>query len=333
MAMNERRNQPRDVKGYVGLVLRGFAMGAADVVPGVSGGTMAFILGIYEELINSIRSVLSPQVIRLLVRVKIREMMEVLPWKFLLAVGVGIFLAIISLANFLEWMLQNKPALLWSFFFGLVLASILTVIKRVERWSGGVAVGVVAGAVAAYIIVGLVPAETPNTPLYLFLSGILAICAMVLPGISGAFILVLLGKYEYVLAAVTNRDALTLAIVAAGAAVGIVSFAQVLGWLLKRYHDVMVAVLTGLMIGSLRKIWPWKETVSFIVGRHGEAIPVKQVNVLPPAWSTEVTLALMLAVVGFAVVTLLSTWVSKKTESDVGGEGEAPAETSAVRSV
>ena len=157
------------------------------------------------------------------------------------------------------------------------------------------------------MVVGLVPMETPNAPWFLFLSGALAICAMVLPGISGAFILVLLGKYRYVLAAVTNQDFLTLALVAAGAVVGIVTFAQIVGRLLKRYPDMTVAVLTGMMAGSLRKIWPWKETVSLVAGRQGEMIPVKQANVLPSAWTTETALALVLAILGFALVFALSS--------------------------
>ncbi|RME75916.1 MAG: DUF368 domain-containing protein [Chloroflexi bacterium] len=304
--------EKRTLRDYLGLVARGFAMGASDVVPGVSGGTMAFILGIYEELIFSIKSLLNPAAIRLLLQFKFKEALDILPWKFLAAVGAGILLAIFSLAKFLEWMLINHPALLWSFFFGLVLASISTVSKRVKAWKTSTIAAAVIGAVAAYIIVGLVPVETPNAAWFLFLSGAIAICAMILPGISGSFILVLLGKYQYVLSAVNNRDFVTLFLVAAGAAVGIVTFAQFLGWLFKRYHDVTVAVLTGLMIGSLRKIWPWKETVQTILDRHGNPIPVAQVNVLPPAWNSEVTLALILAIAGFGVVMVMDYWASRK---------------------
>lgn len=301
----------RNLKDYLGLTARGFAMGAADVVPGVSGGTMAFILGIYEELINSIRALVKPAALKLLLRFKLKEALDLLPWKFLLAVGAGILLAIFSLAQFLEWMLKNHPALIWSFFFGLVLASISTVSKRVKRWQAITLAAAVIGAIAAYFVVGLVPVETTNAPWFLFLSGAIAICAMILPGISGSFILVLLGKYQYVLSAVNNRDFITLFLVAAGAAVGIVSFAQILGWLFKRYHDITVAVLIGLMLGSLRKIWPWKETVAFILNRHGEQIPTQQINVLPPAWTAEVTLALLLAIIGFMAVFVLDGWASR----------------------
>jgi len=297
---------------YLGLTARGFAMGAADVVPGVSGGTMAFILGIYEELINSIRAMVNPAAIKLLLNLRIKDGLHLLPWKFLVAVLLGIFLAIFSLAKFLEWMLINYPALLWSFFFGLVLASIYTVSKRIKPWRKTTIASTVIGAIAAYIIVGLVPLETPNSPWFLFLSGAIAICAMILPGISGSFILVLLGKYQYVLSAVNNRDIVTLLLVGAGAAVGIITFAQILGWLFKRYHDVTVAILIGLMVGSLRKIWPWKETVDFILDRHGEPIPIKLINVLPAAWTGEVTFALILAILGFIVVIVLDFWASRK---------------------
>lgn len=302
----------RTIKDYLVLAVKGFTMGASDVVPGVSGGTMAFILGIYEELIDSIRGVLNFNAIKMVLTLKWKEAFETLPWKFLAALGTGILLAIFSLAKFLEWMLNNYPSLLWSFFFGLVLASILTVFKRVNRWYAGTIAATIIGAVVAWIIVGMVPAQVPHTAPALFFSGFIAICAMILPGISGSFILVLLGQYEYVLSAVNNRDFVTLFIVAAGAVIGLGTFAQVLGWLFKRYHDLTVAVLIGFMAGSLRKIWPWKETIRTITDRHGDLIPVEQINVLPAAWTTEVTLALILVIVGFALVMAIDFFGTKR---------------------
>ena len=307
----------RTLMDYLGLAARGFAMGAADVVPGVSGGTMAFILGIYEELINSIKDILSPEAARLLLAFKIKEALAALPWKFLLVVGVGILVAIFSLAPYLEWMLINQPVFLWSFFFGLVLASIFTITKRISWGDAKIVGAAIIGAIAAYIIVGMVPTETPDTWWFLFISGFIAICAMILPGISGSFILVLLGKYQDVLSAVNQRDFVTLFFVAAGAAVGIVTFAQVLSWLFKRYHDLTVAVLIGLMVGSLRKIWPWKETIRTITDRHGEIVPIEQINILPAAWTSEVTIALLLAIVGFALVFILDWWASRKERKGV----------------
>ncbi len=316
--MSEENSIPsRTLKEYAVLSVKGFAMGASDVVPGVSGGTMAFIMGIYEELINSIRGMVNLRAYKLLFTFKIKEAMDILPWKFLAALGVGILVAIFSLAQFLEWTLNTYPSLLWSFFFGLVLASIFTVIKRVTQWNVVTISATAIGAIVAWIIVGLVPAQMPHTPLMLFISGFIAICAMIMPGISGSFILVLLGQYEYVLSAVNNRNFLTLGIVAAGAAIGIVTFAQFLGWLFKRYHDPTVAVLIGFMAGSLRKIWPWKETLNYVTDRHGELVPVEQINVLPSAWSAEVTFALILALVGFSVVMIIDYVGSKKEKVKV----------------
>lgn len=304
----------RSLKDYLTLVAKGFCMGAADVVPGVSGGTMAFILGIYEELINSIKNLTDPQIFKHLFRFQIKSLLAIVPWQFLAAVGFGILLAIFSLAQFLEAALINYPSLIWSFFFGLVVASIITVSKRVNVWSAATISATIVGTIVAYLIVGLVPAETPTAPWFLFLSGFIAICAMILPGISGSFILVLMGKYQYILSAVNDRDFVTLIIVAAGAAIGLITFAQILSWLFKRYHDITVALLIGLMIGSLRKIWPWKETLETIVDRHGELVPVVQINVLPEAFTAQVMLALVLAIAGFIFVFLLDFWASNQEQ-------------------
>lgn len=304
--------RPRTIAEYAGLMARGFLMGSADVVPGVSGGTMAFILGIYEELIESIRAVARPPFLRALAGLRIGEALAAVNAGFLVALFAGIVLAILSLARGLEWMLVNQPVYLWSFFFGLVLASVWTVSAHIPRWSPGLAVALLVGAVGAYIVVGLVPLQTPESWWFLFLSGALAICAMILPGISGSFILVLLGKYQFVLGAVNDRDFVTIAIVGAGAVVGIVTFAQILGWLFKRYHDLAVALLTGLMLGSLRKIWPWKEVLASMTDRHGELIPVVEANVLPAAFNSEVIIALGLALLGFVLVLVLDHLANQK---------------------
>ncbi len=293
---------PRD---YVGLFARGLCMGAADVVPGVSGGTMAFILGIYEELIDSIRAVGHPGLWRSLLAFRVRDAMERLNWRFLAAVGAGIVTAFLSLAKLLIWLLRNHPVPLWSFFFGLIVASVVVVSGRVSRWTPKARAVLVGGALGAYVLVGVVPAETPNTPPFLFISGALAISAMILPGISGSFVLVLLGKYQTLLEAVTARDILTLGYAMTGMAIGIVTVAQLLGWLFHKYHDITVAFLTGLMLGSLRKVWPWKIDLLTRFNRHGEAVPVLQENILPAAWSGEVTLAIALAIVGLALVLAL----------------------------
>ncbi len=295
----------RTWRGYVGLAARGFVMGSADVVPGVSGGTMAFILGIYEELVMSIRAGARAPFWRALLKFDIPAALHAINAKFLASVLVGIAVAVLTLASGLEWLLENRPVMIWSFFFGLVLASIVTVRKRIRRWKPALYAALVVGAIGAYFLVGAVPLQTPESAWFLFLSGMLAICAMILPGISGSFILVLLGKYQFVLAAVNQRDIVSLAILAIGAVVGVVTFAQVLAWLFKRYHDLTVALLIGLMVGSLRKIWPWKETVDSIIDRHGEVLPTVQQNYLPSAWTSEVFLALGLALAAIVIVMAL----------------------------
>ena len=315
----------RHLKDYIGLSLRGMAMGASDIVPGVSGGTMALILGIYEELIDSIRTIGRPALWRAVVGFKIKELFQIVNWQFLLAVGLGIFMAILILARPLEWMLVNQPVYLWSFFFGLVVASAYTVSKRVPKWNGQLILTLIGGTAVAYIIVGLVPAQTPDSWWFLILSGALASCAMILPGLSGAFILFILGKYATVLAAVNNRDIVTIALIGIGAAVGLVTFAQVLSWLFKKYHDYTLALLIGLMLGSLRKLWAWKEDVAWLVDEagkkildsHGAEQVIKQINILPDVSTTtgitETGLAVGLAILG-AIIVLLIEWYAQKQE-------------------
>ncbi len=298
------RTTPR---AYAGVLLSGFAMGSADVVPGVSGGTIAFILGIYEELIGSIRMVGQPVFWRALLRGEWRYAMRLVNTLFLIVLGAGIVGAIFLLAPGIEWMLVNQPVLIWSFFFGLVLASIIVVSTRIRVWSASRFVALLLGAAVAYWVVGLVPVQTPDTWWFLMLSGAIAICAMILPGISGSFILVLLGKYHYFINAINERDFASLAFAAIGAVIGLVTFAQVLTWLFRRFHDITVATLTGFMIGSLREIWPWKETLTTVVDPVGEIVPLVDRNVLPPltvngAFNTEIALATGAALLGMVLV-------------------------------
>lgn len=301
--------------GDVGLFLRGMCMGAADVVPGVSGGTMAFILGIYETLVESIRRVGRPPFWRALLGGRFAEAFAIINLRFLLALGAGILAAVLSLARVLSWLLRNHPVLIWSFFFGLVLASVVVVSRRIGRWSPALVAALVGGTLGAFWLVGLVPAETPTAGWFVFLSGALAITAMILPGISGSFILVLLGKYQYVLEAVNARDLGVLVWFLAGIAVGVVSFAQLLGWLFRRHHDLTVAVLTGFMLGSLRKVWPWKVDVLTRVDRHGQLVPVVQDNVLPAGFGGEVAAALGLAILGLALVFAIEILARRGRES------------------
>jgi putative membrane protein len=310
------RIQKRTLAGYAGLALRGFCMGAADVIPGVSGGTMAFILGIYEELITALSS-FDLEFLKLLMSLKFREAAERVSWRFLLAVGLGILTAIFTLARLLSWLLENRPVMIWSFFFGLILGSVIIVYRYFKSFRPVYLFWIGAGAAAVYLMVGLVPAATPEAPWFLFLSGAVAICAMILPGISGAFILVLLGKYRFVLEAVSSRDLGPLIFVAAGAGVGLLTFVRFLRWLFGRFHDPTIAVLTGLMLGSLRKVWPWKTTLESAPDGHGGLIPLAQANYLPDAWTAEVTWALVWVLTGFIAVTLME-FAARKGEGSEG---------------
>lgn len=302
--------KPRQtLSSYLRLGLKGFCMGAADVVPGVSGGTMAFILGIYEELIAAIRSI-DGAFLRLLLRGRIREALHRVSWPFLAAVGGGILCAVFSLARVLSWLLQNEPVLIWSFFFGLIVASVFTVSRRIKIWRPRIPVGILAGAAGTYALVGLVPVSTPDAPWFLFLSGAVAICAMILPGISGAFILVLLGKYLYILEAVNQRDVFTLALVGSGAVVGLLSVSRLLGWLFRKYHDATIAFLAGLMLGSLRKVWPWKAFSGPVAGGDEGSPAAIPANVIPREWTLETAAALALAGAGF----LLVLWISRRAQ-------------------
>lgn len=307
----------RGLKDYFWIAARGYCMGAADVVPGVSGGTMAFILGIYEELLEAIRAV-DLKFIRLLVTLRFRQAFKDYPWKFVLSLVIGIFTAILTLAQSLRWALEFHPTLVWAFFFGLVLASVFVVRKRISRWSPGLLLVTGVSALGAYLLVGMVPVDTPDAPWFLFLSGAIAINAMILPGISGAFILVLLGKYQFMLDAVVQANIVVLLTVISGALVGLVSFARALRWLIHNYHDYTIAVLIGLIIGALRKVWPWKEFVGIDPDSLEELHYILEVNVLPKAFTTDVAIAIGLMILGFVLVLILDHLAARDT--DVGSK-------------
>lgn len=298
--------QQRKFINYIVITLKGIAMGAADVVPGVSGGTIAFISGIYEELLTSISSI-NIATLKLLKSKGIKAAWEAINGNFLIALLSGIFISIISLAKLISWLLEHKPILVWSFFFGLVLASILYVAKQITKWNIITVILLLAGAILAYYITTLQPLISENSsPLFLFLAGALAICAMILPGISGAFILVLLGAYKPVLDAVHTKNLQLLVVLAAGAIVGLLSFSKILKWLFSHYRNFTLAILTGFILGSLNKIWPWKkvlETKMF----GDKTIVIKEVSVSPLSFdgNPQLTTALMLSILGFAVILIL----------------------------
>lgn len=291
--------KPRSFRDCLGITGVGLAMGAADVVPGVSGGTMAFILGIYEELLGTIKQ-FNVTFLRLVLSLRIKDAMEHINWKFLVALGTGLAISILSLARVVTWLYENKQSNLFAFFFGLILASIVVIATHV-RWNGKTLFSLVAGTIIAYLIVRLVPVEMPKDPLTIFWCGAVAIMAMILPGISGSFILLILGQYHFVMKAVKTLDVLTLLPFAAGCAVGLLGFARVLSWLLDRFHQVMISFLVGFMVGSLWKIWPFRTVLETMEGSHGELVPVREALAFPtdPAsWVVPV----LLAAVGFVLV-------------------------------
>lgn len=297
------------------LYIKGIAMGAADVVPGVSGGTIAFITGIYDELLRSIGSI--PAAAVLLMRGRIREAWRTANANFLLILLGGIFTSVLSLAKLISFLLTDHPIPIWSFFFGLILVSVHLVGKEIQRWGMSRIAALVLGVVFAYVITVAAPMQWSDDGLSLFLAGAIAICAMILPGISGSFILVLLGLYPVVLAAVKNLDIGVLAIFMSGCLVGILSFARLLSWMLDRWRDLTLAFLTGLMIGSLNKVWPWKETLTWRTGSDGERTPLLEQNLSPDGFASltgqdpQLMLAVMMAVSGIVLVLGLE-WIAAR---------------------
>ena len=291
----------RNLKDYGLLLLKGMGMGAADVVPGVSGGTIAFIVGIYEELIDSIKSI-NGESLKLLFTGKIAAFWKAINANFLLAIVAGIGISIFSLAKLITWLLVTHPILVWAFFFGLVLASTWFVSKDIKQWNWKSILSFIIGAIIAYYITVATPAETPTNLFFIFLCGAIAICAMILPGISGSFILVLLGKYFYIMEAVKTLNIPVMLVFICGAALGITSFSRVLSYALRRFHDTTIAVLAGFMLGSLNKVWPWKETIETYTDSHGVIKPLVEANILPDQLLWE---AVGLMIFGFAIVYFL----------------------------
>lgn len=292
---------------YPLLILKGCAMGAADVVPGVSGGTIAFIAGIYEELVDSIKSI-NLHALKLLFTLKLKAFWQQINGSFLFSILLGIGISIFSLAKLMTWLLEHYPIQIWSFFFGLIIASTVLVAKEIQRWHAGTVIALIIGAAVAYVITILSPSETPNAWWFIILSGAIAICAMILPGISGAFILLLMGKYAYILGAVSDLQFGILLLFAFGAVAGIVSFSHLLSWLLKKHHTATVATLTGFMVGSLNKVWPWKETLETYTDSHGAVHPLVEANISPAAFEqltgtpSFLWQAILLCIFGFVLI-------------------------------
>lgn len=265
---------------YLGIGARGMMMGAADAVPGVSGGTIAFMTGIYEELIFSLRQC-SPGALRVLFKQGAKAFWWHINGAFLLTLFSGIVLSILSVSHLVLHLLAFYPILLWSFFFGLILAAVWSVVRHIESWTLPVGLMFFAGALIAYWITEMTPTSVEATSVMIFVSGMIAICAMILPGISGSFLLLLLGMYAPMLEAVKNLQLSILALFSGGCIVGLLSFSHVLNWMFKQHKTLTLALLGGFMLGSLNKVWPWKQTLESIIDRHGETVPLVQSNIFP----------------------------------------------------
>lgn len=311
---------------YLVISLKGIAMGAADVVPGVSGGTIAFISGIYEELLESIDG-LNLKVFKVWKEQGFGSAWKSINGSFLLALFGGIALSIASLAKLIKWLLLNEPILLWSFFFGLVIASIFYVAKQISIWNLTSWMALIIASCLSYLITLAEPFASPDSPMYLLFCGFIAIIAMILPGVSGAFILLILGAYQTAIDTVNNfiegiaqgnwallKDALLkFSMLAIGAIIGIKVFSKALNWMFKHHKNLTLAILTGFMIGSLNKIWPWKEVLSTRINSEGIKVPVLEKSILPQNYlgDNQLLLSILIMLLGFGTIFLLEYLGSK----------------------
>jgi len=307
----------RKLIDYIILILKGMAMGAADAVPGVSGGTIAFIAGIYEELINTINQI-NFSLVSTLKKDGLKAAWKQANGNFLVALLLGIGISFVSFMRLAKYLIEFHPILIWSFFFGLVLASILFVAKQITKWSILNIILLISGAFVAYYITTLPALASNDNPIFFFFAAAIAICAMILPGISGSFILVLLGAYKTLSDAIHDVDIKKLLIFIAGAVVGLLSFSKLLKWLFANYKNATLAILTGFIAGSLNKIWPWKEILTWRTNSKGVQVPLLEESILPKrfielyATDAQISLAITLMVIGFLSIFILERIGSKK---------------------
>lgn len=300
----------KNSKKYPLLFLKGMAMGAADVVPGVSGGTIAFITGIYEELLGSIAKI-DLDALKLLTKFKIKAFWERINGTFLIVLVSGILFSIFSLARLVTYLLEHHPIPIWSFFFGLIVISSFLVIKEIREWNWKVVLSLLLGIIIAFYITIATPTQTSNELWFIFVSGAIAICAMILPGISGSFILLLLGKYVYIFTAIKELNIVVILVFGLGCIAGILTFSRTVSWLLKRYYNVVIGLLAGFMIGSLNKIWPWKIPTSYRMNSEGLQVPLTEANVTPTQFlemtgqDPHVLYAILFAMVGIVLVIVI----------------------------
>ncbi|MCK4360681.1 MAG: DUF368 domain-containing protein [Bacteroidales bacterium] len=299
---------------YIILFLKGLGMGAANVIPGVSGGTIALITGIFERLINSIKS-FNFKAIKLLFTGKFKEFVKYTDLYFLIAIIAGIVIAIVTLARLFDFLFENYPVYIWSYFFGLVLASVYFVGKTVSKWTVSVIITFIIGTAIAIIISLLNPAIENKNFFYLIICGVAAICSMILPGLSGSFILFIMGNYKLVaIDAINNVDIKILIPVLIGAVGGLLAFSHILSWVFKKYRNETISLLTGFILGSVSILWPWQKKLFLLdelgnqILKKGEPIVVSYERILPEAFNSQFFIA-----IGFIILGILSIWIIEKS--------------------
>lgn len=307
------------MKEYIGYLLKGLGVGIANIIPGVSGGTIALITGIFERLINAIKS-FDLGAAKLLFSGKLRAFAEKTDFYFLIAIFAGVFAAIVLLAKVFGYLFVNYPVYIWAYFFGLVLASVYFVGKRVDRWKTSVIISLIIGTAVAVVLSFFNPATENDSFLYLMLCGVVAVCSMILPGLSGSFVLILMGNYQLVaIDAINERNLSVILPVGIGAVVGLIAFSHFLSWVFKKYKNQTIALLTGFILGSLNVLWPWKEPTYLmddagnLILKKGEPIVARYASILPPdGLSSEVWLAIGLVVIGIVSIVALELTALKE---------------------
>ncbi|SHO62173.1 DUF368 domain-containing protein [Algoriphagus zhangzhouensis] len=268
------------IKNYLLTYLKGMAMGAADIVPGVSGGSIALITGIYQRLLDSINSI-NGENLSLLLKLEFKKFFKAVNGSFLLSLLLGIMTSVFTLSKLITYLMDEHPIPLWSFFCGLILVSAFIILKEIKRWHLGVVVALILGIIIAWWVTSLPPTSSPDAIWFTFVAGAIAICAMILPGISGSFLLLILGKYEMILQAVSEKDIVTLGVFASGCIVGILSFSRLISFLLRKFYATTIGLLSGFMLGSINKLWPWKIVTQYRTSSSGEQKPFLTENLWP----------------------------------------------------
>ena len=310
----------RRLKDYLLIAVKGACMGAADVIPGVSGGTIAFIMGIYDEFVASIARI-DTEAVKMLFSGRIREFWKHINGNFLLAIVLGIGVSVVTLAGLMQMLLSDFPIQTWAFFFGLIVASSIFILRGISGWKMREGLFLVLGMVLGVVICTLSPTQTPEGLWFIFLSGAIAICAMILPGISGSFILLILGKYQYIMGCISDlvagvdfaRNLLIMGVFLIGAVVGILGFSKLLHWLLARWHKETLIILAGFIIGSLVKVWPWSNAEAIVTSQFPElaemaetlpdGLPAEIVNQYMGSADLHIFGAIIFALIGFSLVT------------------------------